>query len=231
MSDRGVSQETRTFHVVDLEVREEGVAQPEIVGYAAVFNERSRNLGGFIEEIEPGAFRATLSRKPDVRANVQHENGLATIGRTKNGTLELLEDDKGLRVRILPPDTQAGRDALALVRGGYMDQMSFAFNVPQGGDAWTRMTDGTPLRRLLEIELDGGDVALVTNPAYPQTSAEARAMAAELSSANENGEAESMPGGAQGGESGAEDGGERSQGRLSRRRFRLELAKRKLAGS
>jgi uncharacterized protein len=176
-----MEQETRSFPVQQLEVRVEAGKPPAIVGYAAVFNGRSRDLGGFVEEIAPGAFRETLARNPDTRANVQHGPGLMTIGRTRNGTLQMMEDETGLRVHITPPDTQVGRDALTLVRGGFLDQMSFQFRVPKGGDDWTKKTaEGYPLRRLLAVDLDGGDVSIVTNPAYPQTSAEARDMASLL---------------------------------------------------
>lgn len=181
MKNLGERQEIRAFDFRDFEVREEADSPPVIVGYAAVFNQRSKNLGGFVEEIAPGAFRRTLESNPDVRAAVQHEQGLMTIGRTRNGTLQMEEDEHGLRVRIRPPDTQPGRDALTLVRGGFIDQMSFQFRVPKGGDDWKRTADGTPLRRLLDVDLDGGDVAIVTGPAYPQTSAEVRAMATQFS--------------------------------------------------
>lgn len=147
-------------------------------GYAAVFNQPSVDMG-FIEDIAPGAFDRTLAAKPDVIANIQHEGGLATIGRTKNGTLELSTDDYGLKVRIRPPDTQAGRDALTLVRQGYVDQMSFAFSVRDY--KWERDKDEQLFRTLLDVELDGGDVAIVTGPAYPQTTVEVRAEAAALS--------------------------------------------------
>lgn len=191
MSER--EQESRVFDISGLEVRQEDDGPPTIVGYAAVFNVRSRNLGGFVEEIMPGAFRATLGSNPDVRASIEHERGMATIGRIRNGTLSLVEDNRGLRVRILPPDTQAGRDAMTLVRGGFIDQMSFMFRTRK--DEWKKTEDGTPLRRLHEVDLDNGDVTLTVMPAYPQTSAEARAMAAELGSAEDDDAAEEAEGG------------------------------------
>lgn len=173
-------QEIRTFAVGELEVREEGDSPPVIIGYAAVFNQRSRDIGGFVEEIAPGAFRRTLQANPDTRATVQHGPGLMTIGRTRNGTLHMEEDENGLRVRIVPPNTQVGRDALTLVRRRDIDQMSFQFRVPKGGDQWSRAADGKPLRRLLDVDLDGGDVSIVTGPAYLQTSAEVRAIASQM---------------------------------------------------
>lgn len=164
-------RETRVVRLENVEVREVQDGAPEIHGYAAVFNIATR-IWDFDEMIAPGAFARTLASNPDVRATIEHEGGLTTIGRTRNGTLALAEDERGLRVQISPPDTQAGRDALTLVRDGYVDQMSFMFRpVVQ---EWSTSADGTPMRRLTDVELDDGDVSIVSYPAYPQTSAEVR---------------------------------------------------------
>lgn len=172
-----MSEQEKRIIAADLQVRAEDGERPGFEGYASVFNAPSVDMG-FIETVDPGAFARTLAAKPDVLANIQHEGGLSTIGRTRNGSLQLATDAHGLRVRIEPPDTQAGRDALELVRGGFVNQMSFAFRVVR--EAWTKGGDGTPLRRLLDVELDGGDVAIVTGPAYPQTTVEVRATVAAL---------------------------------------------------
>lgn len=171
------NSERRVCTMRHMELRQHDDAPPEIVGYAAVFNERSVELWGFFEEIEPGAFTDTLSNDPDVRATIDHAGGVTTIGRTRNQTLFLEEDEVGLRVRILPPDTQAGRDVVELVRRGDVDQMSFMFRVPPNGATWYYDNDNTLIRRLRQIDLENGDVSIVTYPAYPQTSAEVRATA------------------------------------------------------
>lgn len=165
----------RRFYEGKLEVRADGVGNAAtLVGYAAVFNHLSVDLGGFREVIRPGAFTGSLARQPDVRAVVEHGGGLEVLGRTTNGTLRLAEDDAGLRVEIEMPDTLAGRDTMTLVRRGDLSQMSFAFRVPQDGDRWT-MTDSYTLRELLNVDIHDGDVSVVAYPAYPATSVEARA--------------------------------------------------------
>lgn len=174
-----MEREIRPFEV--RAITDEG--PPRLVGYAARFNVQSHYLG-FYETIRPGAFTRTLASNPDVRANVQHEGGLFTIGRTTNGTLRLEQDDIGLKVEIFPPDTQAGRDTLTLTGRGDMNEMSFAFQIPKGGDKWTQQ-GGEHYRELLDIELDGGDVAVVTGPAYPQTTVEVRALIAGSSEGGE----------------------------------------------
>jgi len=185
--------EKRTLEVAELELRsDEG--QPIIEGYAAVFNSQT-SLGQFDEMILPGAFKRTLEADPDVRATIEHEGGLTTIGRTRNNTLFLAEDAKGLRVKIFPPKTQAGKDAVELVRGGYVNQMSFAFRVPKGGDEWKAGKDGRSMRLLKSVDLHDGDVAIVAYPAYAATSAEARAKAEEMATVDGVGGVDTAAGG------------------------------------
>jgi HK97 family phage prohead protease len=143
-----------------------------ITGYASVFNSNSLDLGGFIERVAPGAFTNTLIKNPDVRALIDHESG-KILGRTKANTLRLSQDDNGLRVEIDPPDTTYARDLMASMDRGDIDQMSFGFRVLD--DQWAEV-NGQTVRTLREVDLDGGDVSLVTFPAYPDTSVALRAM-------------------------------------------------------
>lgn len=146
-----------------------------IVGYAAVFNSLSEDLGGMRETIRPGAFAKSLARGDDVRALFDHSSG-AVIGRRSAGTLVLAEDDKGLRVEIAVPDTAVGRDLLVSLRRKDLDGMSFGFYTVE--DIWHREKDdkGDVTYRRELIELDLIEVSIVTWPAYSATSAEARSM-------------------------------------------------------
>lgn len=165
-------KELRFFPAVELRM-EEVDGKPRLRGYAAVYNQLSVDFGGWREIIRPGAFTNSLALGPDVRALIDHEGGLNTIGRTRNGTLRLSEDTQGLRVEIEPPDTQAGRDIVTLVGRGDLNQMSFAFWTKK--DNWLEQ-DEFVLRELHEVDIDGGDVAVVTYPAYPQTSVQMRSL-------------------------------------------------------
>ncbi len=159
------------------ELRLAGVADdelPKLVGYAAVFGKLSQDVGGFREIIQQGAFTETLGRHDDVRALVEHDGGLMTLGRTTAGTLRLTEDDVGLRVEIDPPDTQAGRDIIELVGRGDIGQMSFGFHTV--ADSWN-MVDGEEVRTLIEVELF--DVSIVSFPAYPGTKIGLRSLEAQ----------------------------------------------------
>ncbi|CAB4178178.1 COG3740 Phage head maturation protease [uncultured Caudovirales phage] len=158
--------ERRTFTVRNIETRQEGDGTMRLAGYAAVFNDPSVPLP-FSERIAPGAFRKTLSETPDVRLLINHE-GLP-LARTKNNTLTLTEDETGLYIDATLPDTTEARDLWTLVQRGDVDQMSFAFRVIR--QSWNKERTE---RTLTEVSLADGDVSVVTYPAYPTTTVEAR---------------------------------------------------------
>lgn len=157
--------ERRTYTVRNVEARSEDGAM-RLSGYAAVFNEPSLPLP-FREYIAPGAFRKTLQETPDVRLLINHE-GLP-LARTKNGTMTLTEDEIGLRFDAVLADTSESRDLWTLVQRGDVDQMSFAFRVIR-----QKWSDDRSERTLTEVSLADGDVSVVTYPAYPATTVEAR---------------------------------------------------------
>lgn len=141
--------------------------KPRIYGYAAVFNAPSEDLGGFREILRPGAFAAALAGA-DVRALVNHEP-YPILGRSTAGTLSLVEDSRGLRITIDPPDTTFVADLLQSMRRGDMSQMSFRFYMAEDGSGqnW-RSEPGGVIREITSIRAID-DVSLVTYPAYPQT--------------------------------------------------------------
>jgi HK97 family phage prohead protease len=155
--------ETRIVEVEAFEVREEADGM-HLEGYAALFNSRSENLGGFTETIKPGAFRASLKARNDIKLLWNHDTG-AVLGSTRAGTLTLTEDDRGLRVSATLPNTSYGRDAKELVARGDVSAFSFGFSMPaRGGDEWN--AEGTE-RVLKSVRLH--EVSLVAFPAYPET--------------------------------------------------------------
>jgi len=178
---KGKRMKTRIERLVmvgaDLEIRAEGDGAEEkkkIVGYAAVFDSWSNDLGGFRERIAPGAFTKTL-QEADVRGLLNHDPNYV-LGRTKAATLELSEDTKGLRFSVTPPDTQWARDLMVSIQRGDINQMSFGFRTIK--DTWGKGIQdehgrALPERTLLEVALY--DVSLVTFPAYPATEAGLRA--------------------------------------------------------
>lgn len=140
-----------------------------LVGYAAVFESESEPLP-WIETFTRGAFAESLRNGDDVRALREHKPELI-LGRLSAGTLALEEDNRGLRATIEPPNTQAGRETLELVRRGDLTQMSVAFRVID--QKWgTR--DGLDYRQISRAELV--DVSIVAFPAFPETTIGTRAL-------------------------------------------------------
>lgn len=165
-------REVRFFQAAELRVTPEG----KITGYAAPFNKWSQDLGGFREQVAPGAFKRAIAEGQDVRALFNH-NPSVVLGRTKSGTLTLAEDSNGLRYEINPPDTQAARDLMASIRRADITGSSFGFIVRR--DQWSDDRDATgkltgSSRTLLDVDLF--DVSPVTYPAYPDSSVAMRAM-------------------------------------------------------
>lgn len=137
----------------------------KLAGYAAVFNSRSHDLGGFVEVIAPGAFQRTLKEFPDILALVEHDKN-KVLARTTNSTLNILPDQHGLRVEIEPAETSYARDIMALVKRGDVAGMSFRFRPFPGGSS-INMEGDVPLRTLTSVELK--EVSIVVDPAYPDT--------------------------------------------------------------
>ncbi len=155
-----------------LEVRDID-GQPQIVGYAAVFNSLSEELdGNYRERVMPGAFRDVLSQSDDIVALVEHAP--PPLGRRSTGTLQIREDGHGLEVVIVPPDTQDARDTMARIRRGDYRGMSFSFLVGRKGQTWRN--EGNQRVRELRSFSRLRDISIVTFPAYPDTSIAMRSL-------------------------------------------------------
>lgn len=166
----------RRNHLAPVEYRAEGDDdRPVAHGYAAVFGRRSVELYGFTEIIDPGAFTKTV-READVVALWNHDEG-ALLGRVTSGTLRLSIDDRGLAYEVDLPDTTPGRDVAELLRRKDVRGSSFGFRTIR--DTWFEDEDGAVTRTLLEVELI--DVSPVARPAYVDTDAALRSLAAATS--------------------------------------------------
>lgn len=144
-------------------------------GYAATFGTEAR-IGDFTEIIRPGAFRASLAGGGDILALVDHDT-TKVLARTRSGTLRLSEDARGLSFSLDVPDTQAGRDVLALAERGDLGGMSFGFRATPDGQHWTGKRRELRSVQLLEVSV------VTAFPAYDGTSVQARAATPHLSAA------------------------------------------------
>lgn len=166
--------EYRDFEIDELRAVKEGDDEPmKFVGYVARFGSLSLDLGGFQERIRPGAFSKSIA-SDDIRALFNHKSDYV-LGRTTSGTLELREDDKGLLMTVIPPDTQWANDLAASIERKDITGGSFGFRTFK--DTWeeNKGSNKLPIRIFEEIGLI--DVSIVTFPAYPATKVAVRAEA------------------------------------------------------
>jgi uncharacterized protein len=147
---------------LQVELRTEEGETPKIVGHAAVFD-KPADIYGFEEVVRAGAFTESI-KKDDVRMLWNH-NPDHVLGRTKSGTLRLIEDKVGLAIENDPPDTQLARDLMISMERGDVDQMSFGFIVEE--EKWSKRNEEPDLREILKARLF--DVSPVTYPAYEET--------------------------------------------------------------
>jgi HK97 family phage prohead protease len=154
-----------------------------ISGYAIVWNVESRVLaswdGSFIETIERGAVTDELIAASDVTALFNHERG-QLLARSVNGegTLKLTIDDTGLRFEFEAPNTTLGNDVLELVKRGDLRGCSFAFTANEEDIEYYRKGE----QRYRTVRKLSGlyDVSVVVDPAYTQTSVDARSFDAPV---------------------------------------------------
>lgn len=153
---------------------ESGDAKRTVTGYAAVFNSPSEDMG-FIEYIEPGAFRDAIP-KSDVRALFNHDPNYI-LARTASGTLQIEEDAKGLRYQFTIPETTFGNDFAVMLQRGDVSQSSFSFTVKE--QEWETKKDeagnSTYTRRIKKVDRLY-DVSPVTYPAYHDTEVALRSL-------------------------------------------------------
>jgi HK97 family phage prohead protease len=159
------------------EVRKNPDGSPQsISGYAAMFNSLSEDLGGFYERIKPGAFAKSLKQGRNILCLYGHDSN-SVLGSTAAKTLTLREDDTGLYFSCLLPDTSVARDLAVLISQGIVNQMSFGFSCPQGGDDWDEV-NGKIIRTLTSIVIF--ECSAVSMPAYQATSVNLRSAPASV---------------------------------------------------
>jgi HK97 family phage prohead protease len=148
--------------------RDETTPEERIIeGYFALYESETELFEGSYEIITKGAFDKTLSK--DVRALWNH-NTQYVLGRSKNGSLELKADEKGLFGIIKLPNTQYAQDLYELVSRGDIDQASFGFNIID--EDLEELASGGYRWRINDIDLH--EISVVTFPAYENTTVLAR---------------------------------------------------------
>ena len=161
--------ELRTWSISDVEQKDEEDGLISFAGYASVFDYSypvNDMRGTYLENVAHGAFAKTLQEKDDVKLLVNHEG--IPLARTKSNTLNLIEDERGLKVeaRLDPANPKVAEVASAMKRND-LNEMSFAFQAIK--DEFNEAGDERTIR---EAKLY--DVSVVTTPASDATVAKIR---------------------------------------------------------
>lgn len=177
----------------DLHVRESegGAPSRTIVGYAILFNTPSAPLWSDEDEeareiIAPEAITKELLDGCDIKFTMFHDRQLI-LARSKNGagTLSYTVDEKGVAFEFEAPNTADGDKALELVKRGDLAGCSFMFSTHYWDEAFVsrsvEVRDGRAYITYTVKAVTGVyDMTLAADPAYPDTSVEAREFARDL---------------------------------------------------
>lgn len=177
----------------DLHVRESegGAPSRTIVGYAILFNTPSAPLWSDEDEeareiIAPEAITKEVLDNCDIKFTMFHDRQLI-LARSKNGagTLSYTVDEKGVAFEFEAPNTADGDKALELVKRGDLAGCSFMFSTHYWDEAFVsrsvEVRDGRAYITYTVKAVTGVyDMTLAADPAYPDTSVEAREFARDL---------------------------------------------------
>ena len=120
------------LNITDLEVRadEQDSSKMIVEGYPIVFD-REAFIGekpwGWYEKVDRNAF-ANADMK-DVVLRYNHSEQMLILARTKNNSLQLTVDEKGVFMHAELIDTTQNRDVYKMVEAGLLNEGSFAFTV------------------------------------------------------------------------------------------------------
>lgn len=190
--DTEVKRTLRT-DCAELRVREAGGDEPSrtITGYAILFNTPSAPLWSdedseAREVIAPGAITKEVLDNCDIKFTMYHDRQLI-LGRSNkgSGTLEYFVDERGVGFNLELPKSPNGDEALELVRRGDISGCSFAFTTRYWDSDFVersaKVANGSSLITYTVKAVTGiYDFTLAADPAYPDTSVEAREFTAGL---------------------------------------------------
>ena len=133
-----------------------------LMGYPIVWNQKTELYPGYYEQIDRNAMQGSDISMCALTYN--HEGSVMIVAATKNDSLKLTPDSIGLKMVARLSNTTQGRDLYELVRGGYLDKMSFAFVL--GEEEYDANTKTRTVKKIKTLY----DCAVVQVPAYKQSS-------------------------------------------------------------
>nr|DAM14308.1 MAG TPA: prohead serine protease [Caudoviricetes sp.] len=147
---------------IDMQFRAETTEdnKMEIKGYAVVYN--SPETYDYTEIISSRALENT--KMDDVVLRYNHNDSFIVLARTRNGSLKLNKDEKGLFMNAtLQEDITEHKNIFNAIKSGLIDKQSFAFTVEE--DNYDYDTDTRTITKIGKLF----DVSVVDQPFYNAT--------------------------------------------------------------
>nr|DAM94417.1 MAG TPA: prohead serine protease [Caudoviricetes sp.] len=160
--------ENKYYGLANLRALEDENKQMILEGYAIKFNQptqpKFKELYGYTEIISSRALDDTdLS---DVPLKYNHSDGKVILARTRGGTLNLIKDEIGLKIRAILnskiPDHVSVYEA---VKSGLIDKMSFGFFEDEEMNSYDAESRTITVNKITALT----DVSVVDIPAYDST--------------------------------------------------------------
>lgn len=170
------NREYRNLTVEARAVEDQGDEKRIVTGYASTFDEPYVLYDGdgwkYLEVVDRGAFDET--DMSDVIMQYDHRGRV--FARTRNNTLTVTPDNRGLFIEADLGGTEIGRELYEEIRGGYTDRMSFGFTVNGEYEESQKTDEGVRIyiRHITSVQ-KLYDVSAVSLPANDGTSIEADA--------------------------------------------------------
>lgn len=153
------------LNVDNLEVRNDDQESKMIIeGYPVIFNKEvllDDGISQWYEQIDRDAFKeADIS---DVALKYNHNDNVFILARTRNGSLQLTFDEKGIFIHAELINTTTSKDVYEMVKAELLKEGSFAFTVED--EVVYKDANNIPHRKITKIG-KLFDVAICPNGAY-----------------------------------------------------------------
>jgi HK97 family phage prohead protease len=174
-----------TMHIREAQEGEEDQSKV-VTGYASTFDEPYKLFSGegweYWETVDRNAFDET--DMADVIMQYDHHGRV--FARTRNNTLSVKPDEKGLFIEADLGGTEIGRELYEEIAGGYTDRMSFGFTVTGETEGREKNENGIVIytRHITKVG-KLYDVSAVSIPANDGTSISADAVTRSIGDLND----------------------------------------------
>ena len=171
----------REYRNMTMQIREAGEGEEDprkiVTGYASTFDEPYKLTGGDGWELWEVVDRSAFDETDMDDVILQYDHHGRVFARTRNNTLRVEPDERGLFVEADLGGTEIGRELYEEISGGYTDRMSFGFTVTGESNEREKRDDGMVIytRRITKVG-KLFDVSAVSIPANDGTSIAADAV-------------------------------------------------------